>query len=60
MNKNSLGKAQILKALEIQPFSHGGVLAAEGKIVRYHGDEFTICGLALDAADGVAEELGCV
>jgi len=33
------------------------VLAAEGKIVRDHGDEFTICGLALDAADGVAEKL---
>jgi len=40
--------------------SHAGVLAAEGKIVRDHGDEFTIGGLALDAADGVAEELGCV
>jgi len=27
--------------------SHTGVLAAQGKIVRYHGDEFAICGLAL-------------
>ena len=36
------------KALAAQGFrSHAGVLAAEGKIVRYHGDEFTIGGLAL-------------
>ena len=31
------------KPLAAQGFaSHAGVLAAEGKIVRYHGDEFTI------------------
>ena len=46
------------KALAVQGFaSHAGVLATEGKIVRYHGDEFTIGGLALDIADRVAEEL---
>ena len=46
------------QSLAAQGFaSHGSVLAAQGKAVGYHGDEFTIGGLALDAADGVAEEL---
>ena len=36
------------KSLAAQGFaSHTSVLAAQGKAVRYHGDEFTICGLAL-------------
>ena len=58
MGANIVKWGNSLKPLAAQGFrSHTGVLAAEGKIVRYHGDEFTICGLALDAADGVAEEL---
>jgi len=40
--------------------SHAGVLSSEGKIVRYHGDEFRIGGLALYVADGITKELGCV
>jgi len=32
------------------------VLSSEGKIVRYHGDEFAICGLALGIADLLTEK----
>ena len=36
------------KPLAAQGFaSHAGVLSPQGKIVRDHGDEFTIGGLAL-------------